>query len=268
MPKNELMIFTRKTPFMQACVDAARHHARYITGLIEVEKVATLHAKMARKYDLDLPKQNAYRLRKEGRATCRMLIYKLPIDYSMATDELGLPAPNTLCQWVVFSTDGEHPIGDDGDRWRDFRTDRLSLVGGVEMFMHTRPRQTDAKKATGGPSWSWRFTASHYSNLRNETIASIKRHEDWRLQVIIQEATKTPGFAGVRDQLKKLMVLISTTWGSTRKDVERPALPSRFGYVRRITAKQVSLAWCIKQTRVEVDAHAKRLAAIKAESSL
>lgn len=265
MRSSELTVFTKKSSFMQACADAARHHARYMTGMVDVEKVAALHTKMARKYHLDLPKQAAYRARLDGRATCRMLIYKLPIDYTMTADELGLPAPNTLCQWVIFSTDGEHPLGDQGDRWRDLKTDRLGLIGGVELFMHTRQRQPGVEKKASGPSWSWRFSQTYYSELRNEVIASIKRHEDWRLKIIIDDAAKTPGFAGVRDQLRKLMALIVTTWGSTRRDAQRPTLPTRFGYVRRIPASRVSLNSCIKQARAAVEENLKRVAAIKAE---
>jgi hypothetical protein len=267
MKRSELTIFTRKSPFLQACDDAARNNHRYMTGLVDDEKFAELHAKMSRKYDLDLEKVAAYRLRKAGKATCRMLIYKLPHSYSIENDELGLPVPNRFCQWVMFASEGTHPIGDEGDVWLDFAEDKLTTPGGLEMFRHTRPKDpANPKKKSAAPSWSWRFSADYYSALRNSAIASIKRREEWHLKLIIDEAKKTPGFAGVREQLKKLVALIKGEWVRTMGNAKQPELPTQFGYVRRITAKKVSLAWVLKQTREEMAMHQKRLDSIKAEA--
>jgi hypothetical protein len=267
MKRSQLMIFTRKGPFLQACMDAARHHHRYMTGSVDVEKVAELHAKMSRKYDLDLEKVAAYRLRKSGKATCRMLIYKFPHSYSTETDELGLPVPNRFCQWVMFATEGTHPIGDPGDVWRDFREDRLTTIGGLEMYLHVRRKDPEnPQKKVSGPSWSWRFTAEYYSALRNNLIASIKRREEWHLKLIIDSAKKTPGLAGVRDQLKKLAALVKGEWRRTMGDAKLPELPTEFGYQRRVSGKKVSLQWVLKQTREELAMHLKRVDAIKAEA--
>lgn len=269
MKQKDLSIFNLKAPFLQAVADAARFHSKYMTGLVELENAQEFVSKMARKYHLDIEKTAASRLRKEGQATCRMLIYKLPLTYTMTTDDVGISMPNSLCQWVMFASDGKHPIGDSGDVWRNHYSDRLLLVGGLELFLHTRPRQAskDGKPAPKNvsPSWSFRFEAKHYDNLRNSLITAVKTHQDWRVVAIADEARRTPGFAGVRDQLKKLMALARSTWTRQRGNAPLPELPKRFGYVRRIKASKVAIRGLLRSLREAQERYRHQRAALVAE---
>lgn len=270
MKQKDLFIYSLKAPFLQSVIDAAKFHSKYMTGFVELEKLQDLASKMARKYNLDLDKSVASRLRKTGAATCRMLVYKLPVSYSVESDDMGIPMPNSLCQWIIFSSDGEHPLGDIGDTWRNHFTDRVQIFGGLELFRHTRPRAEPkdgepAPKNTA-PSWSVRFESKHYDNLRNSLISAIKTHQDWKVESIVRDARKTPGFAGVREQLKKLMALIKGTWARHRGNSGMPELPTRFGYVRRIKSTKIRIITALRTLRQEQERYRLQRASILAES--
>jgi len=276
MKQSEITIFRKKSGFMQSCLDAARSHTYFMSGLIKLEKVQDFHAKMSRKYEVNLPKMEAYRLRKGGAATCKLNYYKMPESYSLERNDLDLPVPNDQVIWVMFSSEGQHPFGDEGDTWRDLKgTDRLNFMG-LEMVQVTRRKAVlTAEQVEAGkklpkpkqtPSWTWRFTDDYYSKLRNKSIEAIKTHSDWMIDLILREAKATPGFSAVREQLKKLVALIRGEWLRHRKDSKMPELPSKFGYVRRVTAGKVKLSTALKANKEIMARHELQMASILAES--
>lgn len=252
MRLTDIKVHTYKAVFQQRCIDAARIHTRYLSGSVRVDAVQGFHEKMARKYDLNLPDDTACRRRRAGGATCRLIFYKQPENYYVEQDSLGLNLPNDYVSWILFASDGKHPIGDAADCWLTLTGDvRLELLG-MEMVRRARPGKA-------APAWTWRLTDERYNQLRNNAITAIKTHTDVLLAEVIRVIAATPGFHDARAQARKIRDLIKGEWQRHRKDGQMPKLPSRIGFVRRTGRGVVTLETCLKTARKARANHAKRV---------
>jgi hypothetical protein len=60
----------------------------------------------------------------------------------------------------------------------------------------------------------------------------------------------SPGFSGVREQVKKVKDFIKAEWKRTRKDAESfPEIPEHLGYVRRLPDKGNKLSVILKKLK-------------------
>lgn len=254
---SQISLYVKKSAFMQACVDAARHAPFYLSGEVELDKVAGFYEKMKRKYHLDLPKMEAMRLRKKGEASCRLLLYKYPLHFGRPPIEDGIPSMpemNTKCFWVLYASEGKHPLGEEvRDAWLSVKKQRLQFMQ-FELVQVTKPRYelspeqiAMGKKpspARSAPSWTWRFTKEAYSELRNTAITYILRGG---IEGFLRQQVMVPGFSGTREQLKRLYALVRTEWKRRRGNAPLPEFPKVIPYVRRIQQKRESLA-AVKRT--------------------
>lgn len=85
--------------------------------------------------------------------------------------------------------------------------------------------------------WTWRYTAGAYQTWRDRLIGEVRAGEGAvaSLTQSIDTLYKSPGFRGVREQVKRLAQLLRAEWKRSRRPTEAmPAIPARIGYVRRL----------------------------------
>jgi hypothetical protein len=71
--------------------------------------------------------------------------------------------------------------------------------------------------------------------MHDEIVRVIRSRHDSRLEQIIYSLHRSPGFSGVRQQVKKLWSLTKKEWNRSRgKSEVMPEIPKNIGYVRRL----------------------------------
>lgn len=209
-------IFTRKTPFMQRIADLVRTgHSRYVTGQISIEKVAFFSAKMELLYDCFASRLIQCRSRKAGYATARLLFWH---DHGTAS-----------VQWILLATEGRWQTPDSGEeKWADPTATRILLTG-YELVRHIRTGNSK-------PSWTWRYQVGREQDIRAAILQAIRARRDEELRRLVIVIWKSPGFAGIREQVKKFGRLIHAEWARSRVG-DPPELPQNIGWVRRLADK-------------------------------
>ena len=205
-------VFTYKTPFMQRIADIVRAgHTQYIMGTIPLNKAGFLAYKFENQFHTWRNKLQACRAKKDGEPSARLLFLH--------------QAGNDHLTWVLLFHPGTKP-DQSGQKWRDAFSDKI-IVTGYELVRHTR-------KGSKKPSWSWRYTQKQYDLLRGSIVQAIRNKQDMELRQLIQSISRSPGFALVREQVKKLKALIQSEWKRRRaKSEPMPELPHH-GYTRRL----------------------------------
>lgn len=205
-------VFTYKTPFMQRIADVVRSgHVQYALGTIPLEKAGFLAHKFETQFKTHLSKVESCRARKRGEASARLLFL-----HQANSDHLT---------WMLLFQPGSAPDRS-GQKWRDALTEKI-IITGYELVRHTRP---GLKK----PAWTWRYTLKQYDLLRDSIISAIRNKQDERLRQLIHSISRSPGFAGVREQVKKLNDLIKAEWKRRRAKSESMPTTPHHGYARRL----------------------------------
>lgn len=205
-------VFTFKTPFMQRIADIVRAgHTQYIMGTIPLNKAGFLAYKFENQFHTWRNKLEAWRAKKDGEANARLLFL-----HQAGDDHLT---------WVLLLHPGTKS-DQSGQKWRDALTDKI-IVTGYELVRHTR-------KGSKNPSWSWRYAQKQMDLLRDAIVQAIRAKRDMELRQLIQSISRSPGFALIREQVKKLNDLIKSEWKRRRaKNDPMPVLPHH-GYARRL----------------------------------
>lgn len=215
----ELFVFTKKTVFMQRIADLVRtDHVNYASGEIPLRKLDSLYKKFAKFYNCHFGKLEASRYRKKGYASARFLAY--------------LPEDSDKAHWILLVSYGDFEFAELGklEKWRDALKDRINLTG-YELVRITKP--TEPK-----PVWTWRYIKSREQELRDAIVSAIRHRQELALSQLINTVWRSPGFAGVRDQVKKMGNLIKEEWKRSRTATEQmPEIPQRIGYVQRLPDK-------------------------------
>lgn len=218
-------IFTKRAPFMQRISDLVRTgHHRYVQGTVPLEKAGSLYEKFTRLYDVHLDRLQASRKRQKGFATGRLLM--MPVTNDVAHENYM-----ELC-WVLVVTDGKFALDEyeKRERWLNALDDRITFSG-YELVRLTKPQHPK-------PVWTWRYKKDREQELRESIRSAIRTKRDDELRCLIHLIWRTPGFAGARDQVKKMGTLIKAEWKRSRKDGESmPEIPKHIGYVQRVADK-------------------------------
>lgn len=213
-PSITTPVFIKKAPYMQRIADLVRSgHTVYTNGVVEKEKGLNLVKKFSTRYAINIDKMAASRDRKAGLSSCRLLILNLESD------------PDNLT-WILLINKGSDFDIEDGEKWKSALSDRIQLTG-YELVRLTRA-------GSKSPRWTWKYTKSMHDYLRNEIIMSIRNKRDDKVEQLIHELWRTPGFSGARDQVKKFGELIRAEWKRSRGTEKLPDIPDHLGYVRRI----------------------------------
>lgn len=229
-PFTDHFVFTKKTVYMQRIADLiGTGHIYYVQGIVAIEKAGFLAGKFDVRYEICQTKLQASRGRKAGKSSTRLLF-------------LHPAAEATELEWVLVHFPSE--TLDESEKWRSALQDRISVTG-YELMRTTKPREPR-------PVWTWRYSRSRQEHLRNAIIQSIRERRDTDLEQLIHSIWRSPGFAGIREQVKKFGVLIKHEWKRTRKSSERmPDIPSRIGYVRRLKNVGMKLSTLRRNTSLE-----------------
>ena len=216
----ELFVFTKKTVYMQRISDVVRtDHGRYVSGQIQIEKLDNLYGKFCKFYNCHFDKLQASRYRKKGYASARFLAY------SPEGDE-------GLVHWILLVSHGHFEFPELGklEKWRDALKDKIEVTG-YELVRLTKP--TESK-----PVWTWRYIKNREQELRDAIVSAIRHRQELALSQLINSVWRSPGFAGVREQVKKMADLIREEWKRSRGKTEPlPEIPQRIGYVQRLPNK-------------------------------
>jgi hypothetical protein len=229
-PSLNPWIFTKKTVFMQRVADKVRGGSNlYIQGCCGIEKTAFVFQKFADRYAILASKSTQDRRR----------LSELNRYYWMAYFE-----PDTqLVHWLLLLSPGKNP--DTTDAWKCPSAQRIKLTG-YELVRLTR---TGSAK----PAWSWRYTRERHDEIRNALASAIRGRRDLDLQQLVHSIWRSPGFSGVREQVKKMRLLITNEWQRSRSTAEvLPDIPRLIGYVRRLPDVGEPWSEIMKKVRYEI----------------
>lgn len=225
MAHADPFVFTKKTAFMQRLADLVRSgHCRYVSGTIPLGKVGHLATKFDRLYQPNLPRLQAHRRRAKGEATARLLFWY---------DE---NKPEQLT-WILMATAGQLVAGDNLEKWADPTNPKSRIhLTGYELVRITKAEEPK-------PVWTWRYDKQRLADLRNEIVGAIRLKHDHQLESLIATLWRSPGFSGIRDQVKGCGQLIRSEWKRCRSKADpMPDIPTRLGYVQRLADKGVKLS--------------------------
>lgn len=205
-------LFTKKTVWMQRATDAIRAGAKWhIQGSTALEKVPFLVAKFSARYPTNLTSRADRLARNRGDTVQRWIGY---------LDDSG------VVHWALFVWPGKD-FSPQSDAWRDPIKDRFRHTG-YEVVRIT-------KQGAKAPVLTWRYQKDQFERLHDEIVQIIRLRQDARLVQMIHTLHRSPGFAGVRTQVKKLWDIIRAEWKRTRAEAEvMPEIPKNIGYVRRL----------------------------------
>ena len=214
---------TSKVVFMQRIADLVRTgHTQYVCGKVPILKANALAKKFDLAYKTNITKLEQSRKRKRGEASARTLFW-MP----------GKDAEEIM--WVLLVSPGQLPAEGEKEKWQD-ALDRKSRVKveGYELVRITKPEEPK-------PVYSWRYEREVLQAWRDSVVHAIRIKRDDELRKHIHNLWRSPGFAGVRMQVKDIANLIKSEFKRSRPNDLMPELPARLGYVRRLASKGISL---------------------------
>ena len=218
------VVLTRLSTFMQRIADHVRlGYCFWTSGEINADKAPAFVRKFDRLYAVGRTRHQRAWARLKGEAGAVLLLYAptahtppttgkdeptkvahLPTSsapkQTTATEPptADTPCPITLL-WVLLVTPGEH-LAHRFEVLRDANTEIGRIqVRDFELVRLPRPGQASA-------AWTWRLTTAAYQGWRANLI-DVARRQPARLPSEVQRLGKTPGFAGCRAQVKKLLQL-------------------------------------------------------------
>jgi hypothetical protein len=217
-------IHVKKTSFMQRLSDRVRQGATfYVAGQTPLNRVSSLVQKLAQRWPLNLTPMQASRRAKAGHPTYFWIGW--------------LDDDSQLVHWFVLHKPGTEP--DRTDLWKCALHDRLTLTG-YELVRHTR-------SGSKAPAWTWRYKKETMDSIRESLIFAIRGRQDLRAEQLIHTLFRSPGFAGVREQVKKMRLLSIAEWKRSRSSTELIFhIPPTIGYVSRLSDRGMLLS-CIRR---------------------
>ena len=206
------VVFDRKTVFMQRLADYVRMGYRhYVVGEVRPDRAWPLAMKFSRLYEVHLHRNQRARARANGEGSAYALWWQ--------------PHADTLV-FALLLTPGSHAARQ-LEKLRDCgeRSTRITL-GDYELVQRSR-------EGAALPAWTWRLTDEAYDGWRARVLEVVRGGNDFVVQQLIDDLTSMPGFAGVREQVKKLKALFRAEWARRRGKQNMPALP-RQRFVQRL----------------------------------
>lgn len=218
----------RKTTIMQRIQQAAtRGYCLYTCGTVPAKKAQTLADKFAEKYGTNLNEnQRSYRRRlKKSNA----FLYLYPKKNS-----------NNFLWWLLV-TEGTGLVHDEENLIKIFdKHNRLTWDNDYELVV--LPKENSKHTVT------WRMNRKCYQSWNDRIRKAIRqKYSNDKAKQAIWSLARTPGFSGIRKQVKRLYQLFKSEWKRTRKHTEEiPALP-KVNYVRGIKSDTIPLSQIVKR---------------------
>jgi hypothetical protein len=207
-------IFTKKAPWMQRIASTVGQGAQhYIQGTTKLAKAAFRCADLHKRYKVNSAKHQDLKARKIKQPVARWFAW-----FDGADD----------VHWVLLVDRIDE--SNQAESWRNVTTDRIQLTG-YELVRKTRP-------GAKAPSWTWQYSRSREHALRDQIVSAIRFRQDVQVAQIIHSLTRTIGFAGARQQVKKCFALMRSEWKRTRSHSEvLPEIPKFIGFLQRVGDK-------------------------------
>jgi hypothetical protein len=207
-------VILHKTALMLQIQDRVRVGYRFWTaGTVTSERALAWVRKADRLYDVFLDRNRRARAKKErGEGSAVLLMHEI--------------AGSGTLWWILLVTPHEHaahqlePLKNALDR-----SSRIELTG-YELCHLTKP-------GTAAPVLTWRMTREAYENLRTHIIDTIRRGGAREIRQLIVSLHRSPGFHGIRRQVKACRMLIRGSWRRSRGSQPFPSMPYRVLYLRR-----------------------------------
>jgi hypothetical protein len=218
-------VIISKTVFMQRASDYVRAGLSYFCqGEIEAPKVARLAHKFARYYRTDLGGDRNQRARAKARGEGSAILLLYPVSAgSLAW--LLLVSPPTL----------DHPAHRLEQLASAFdRRTRIRLRG-YELVLRTRP-------GAERPALTWRYDKVSYELWRARIIEVVRRRDACAIRQAVWSLYRTPGFAGSREQVGKLVTLLRAEARRRFGSRWRVGTPPRLHYVERVRTRVIGLS--------------------------
>ena len=214
------LVFDRKNVFMQRLADFVRlGFVHYVVGEVRVDRARALSLKFRRLYEVHLHRNQRARLRALGEASAYCLWWRSHTD-TVAFALLLTKGPHAARQLEQLSDATE-------------RAGRL-VLGDYELVQRPRP---DAQK----PAWTWRMTEEAYEGWRARILQVVRAGNPFTVGQLVDDLMSTPGFAGVREQVKKLKSLFRSEWKRRRGNQPALVLP-RQRFVQRLSNRGTRLS--------------------------
>lgn len=241
-------VFDRKTVFMQRIADFVRlGYREYVLNEVPADRAWPLAMKFRRLYEVHLHRNHRARLRAAGEASAYTLWWQPHAD-SVVFALLITPGSHAARQLErlrdATTREGRLTLGDyelvQRPRAKKPRPagarpanphSSCSQEGRPTVEDDARPRQPRAAEMR--PAWTWRLTAEAYEGWRLRVLEVVRGGNEFVVQQLIDDLLAMPGFAGVREQVKKLKSLFRSEWKRRRGAVPVPTLP-RQRFVQRL----------------------------------
>ena len=180
---------------MQRIADFVRlGYVHCVVGELRIERAWTLAMKFRRLCEVHLHRNQRAKLRAEGEASAYCLWWRSHAD-TVAFALLLTPGPHAARQLEQLK---------DGSA----REGRLAL-GDYELVQRPRPGQPR-------PAWTWRLTENAYLGWRARVLEVVRGGNDFVVSQLVVDLMAMPGFAGVREQVKKLKAVFRSEWKRRR----------------------------------------------------
>lgn len=221
---TQVWVFTSKSAFMQRLSDYARTgHNWYVKGTIPKEKLLDFYGKKIIEFPLYDDKLKAFRARKDGKTTGRILFW--------------MPKEDSKIHFVVLLQGKESEVKDLAKKAGEqiFNVeDKHHILNLTHYELVKEQRETTSKegKTTQKMAWTWRYEKKQYEDLRDHLIYSLRSGHDHDVKNAIKTLSGTVGFAGSRKQIKSIYELFTSEWKRNRPNQPMPVLPTSY-WVRR-----------------------------------
>lgn len=217
------LVIIHKTTLLQKLGDLVRlGHASWTAGTVPLRRATRLATKFADFYATNLSTDQRYRRKRVGRGNAQLLLWR---EYEDSPE----------IHWFLLVTAGDHPAHAH-ERLRDARRDRITVTG-YELVQQTRPGQEK-------PAWTWRMSANQYEAWRGSMVEAVRRHADLAPALAQAQAWqslhRSPGFAPVRRQVRKVAAVGRAEW-KRRRSGPFPVPKIRVPYVSRLRHETVPL---------------------------
>jgi len=233
-------VILHKTDLMLQIQDRVRVGYQFWTaGTVTSDRALAWVRKAERLYNVFLDRNRRARAKKDrGEGSAVLLMHEI--------------AGSGTLWWILLVTPNEHPAHQlEPLKSALDRSSRIELTG-YELCHLT-------KAGAAAPALTWRMTREAYESRRTLIIDIIRRGGAREIRQLIVSLHRSPGFHGIRRQVKACRMLIRGSWRRSRGSQPFPSMPSRVLYLRRRKILSVPLAtWLSMQSALAADVNNAR----------
>ena len=212
---NRIGVFNAPRAAMLSILDGLDTHTWHCCGDLSYDKIDGLIEKFKVKYpDLLKDADHAYRLRRKGIASHRLVVFK--------------PKSKQIQGFFVLQSS----LKDESEQWKDAlnRRERITVYDYECLRLQAPQRPNDKSLA-----WAWKIKEDVFEMRAEQIIKDFRMGKMW-VEGLIKDTKKWPGFARVRQQHKILGKYVTATWVRLKSE-PAPEWP-RLNYVSRRILKQ------------------------------